>query len=66
MSENYIKQNFADIQEYANVIEQRLDDTACTKEAVLEDNFRQLAMCKAYNCPYILIDKHYQTQELLL
>lgn len=66
MSENYIKQNFTDIQKYANVIEQRLDDTACTKEAVLADNLRQLAMCKAYNCPYILIDKHYQIKELLL
>ena len=34
------KQNFNDIKQYANVIEQRIDDTWCTKESVLRDNMR--------------------------
>ena len=38
MSEDYIRKNFSDIKEYANVIEQRLDDSYCTLESVLEDN----------------------------
>lgn len=66
MSENYIERHFSDIQKYANTIEKRLDDSSCTKEAVLADNLHQLAMCRMYNCPYVLIDNNYQIDELLL
>ena len=38
MSENYIRRHFADIRAYANVIENRVDDSYCTMESVLADN----------------------------
>ena len=38
MSENYIRNHFKDIKEYANVVENRIDDSYCTMESVLEDN----------------------------
>lgn len=59
MSEQYIRLHFADIKNYANVIEGRLDDTDCTMESVLQDNLRVLEMCKKYNVKYILIDEEY-------
>lgn len=59
MSKNYIKQHFSDIKKYANEIEERVDDTWCTIDSVLEDNAHYLEMCKKYNCNYTLIDECY-------
>ena len=59
MSENYIKTHFADIKNYANVIEKRLDDSWCTQEQVIEDNALILAAAKKQGTPYILIDNEY-------
>lgn len=56
------KQNFNDIKQYANVIEQRIDDTWCTKESVLRDNMRSLELCRKYGCNYIFIDKCYEVE----
>ena len=56
------KQNFNDIIQYANVIEQRIDDTWCTKESVLRDNMRSLELCRKYGCNYIFIDKCYEVE----
>lgn len=39
MSTDYIKKHFADIKEYSNVIETRLND-GCVMKTVLEDNVR--------------------------
>ena len=60
MSENYIKNYFADIKEYANVIENRLDDEWCTFESVSEDNAQVLELAKKHNVNYILIDDKYE------
>ncbi len=60
LSRNYIEHHFSDIKKYANEIEQRLDDTSCTRRTVLEDNMYYLEMCKKYGCNYILIDDCYQ------
>ena len=60
MSENYIRNHFADIKRYASVIEERLDDEYCTQESVLEDNARILELVKEYNVNYILIDDEYK------
>ena len=60
MSENYINGHFDDIKKYASVIENRLDDSWCTKESVLEDNTKILALAKKHNVNYILIDKEYE------
>ena len=66
MSENYIKKNFADIKNFANVIEQRLDDSDCTIESVLQDNVNQLKLAQKYNADYILIDKNYDLGRIMI
>ena len=60
MSENYINERFDDIKKYASVIENRLDDSWCTKESVLEDNATILALAKKHNVNYVLIDGEYK------
>ena len=59
MSEEYIKNHFADIKTYANVIEDRIDDD-CTIESVLADNAQILALAQKHNANYILIDDKYE------
>ena len=60
MSEEYIRNHFADIKKYANVIENRLDDEWCTVESVLTDNAEVLALAKKHNANFILIDDQYE------
>lgn len=59
MSEDYIKNNFDIIKNYANVIEHRIDDD-CTMETVLADNAKVLSEAKRHNVNYILIDNDYK------
>ena len=60
MSEEYIRNHFADIKKYANAIENRLDDECCTMESVLADNAKMLDLAQKYNVNYILIDDKYE------
>ncbi len=60
MSEDYLKNHFADIMKYASAIENRLDDELCTLESVLEDNARFLELAQQYGVNYILIDRKYE------
>ena len=60
MSEQYIRKHFDDIKKYANVIENRLDDSWCTMESVLEDNGEVLVLAQKYDVSYILIDDQYE------
>lgn len=60
MSEKYIRTHFADIKEYANVIENRLDDESCTLESVIEDNRQVLEQAIEHKVNYILIDDDYK------
>ena len=60
MSEEYIRNHFADIKKYANVIENRLDDECCTMESVLADNAEMLDLAQKYNVNYILIEDKYE------
>ena len=60
MSEEYIKNHFADIKNYANAIENRMDDELCTMESVLADNLEMLAIAQEHNVNYILIDDKYE------
>lgn len=60
MSREYIENHFDDIKKYANNIENRGDDTECTKEIILKDNIYNLEMCNKFGCPYILIDDEYE------
>ena len=59
MSEEYIKNNFANIKKYANVIEKRLDDDF-TMEFALKENAQNLLTAKKFNLNYILIDGKYE------
>ncbi len=59
-SEAYIHRHYEDIQKFASVIESRLDDADCTKEALLADNQKSLAQCQKYGCEYLLIEDAYQ------
>ena len=59
MSEEYIKNHFADIKAYANVIESRIDDD-CTIESVLADNAQILTLAQKHNVNYILIEDKYE------
>ena len=56
MSEDYIRNHFHDIKRYANVIEQRLDDSYCTYDSVLGDNKAVLEKCMEHGVNYLLID----------
>ena len=60
MSEEYIRNHFADIKKYARVIENRLDDEWCTMESVLADNLEMLTLAREHNVNYILIDDKYE------
>ena len=60
MSEQYIKNHFDDIKEYANIVEQRLDDEGCTMESVLRDNAKMLEQCQKHKVNYILIENEYK------
>ena len=59
MSEEYIKNHFADIKAYANVIEARIDDD-CIIESVLADNAHILALAQKHIVNYILIEDKYE------
>ena len=60
MSERYIRNHFDDIKKYASVIENRLDDSWCTLESVLEDNREVLVLAQKHDVSYILIDDQYE------
>lgn len=60
MSAEYIRNHFADIKNYANIIEHRLDDDGCTLEKVLEDNAEILKLAQTHKVNYILIEDQYR------
>ena len=60
MSRRYIERHFADIGAYANVIEDRLDDSGLTAAELIAENESNLAKCIVHNCRYILIDRAYE------
>ena len=59
MTENYIRSHFGDILSHASDVEQRLDDSGLSVEELIQDNNRNLELCKKYGCDYILIDGDY-------
>ena len=61
-SEHYIKEHFDSIKRYANIVEQRLDDSYCTMDSVLADNQKMLTLAQAHNVTYILIDTQYNIE----
>ncbi len=59
MSPNYLKTHFSHVKAYANVIEQRKDDTWFTLETALAENQQYLDGCRKHGLPYLWIDTHY-------
>lgn len=59
MSRRYIEAHFADIKNFANTIENRMDDSGLDAQELIRENERNLALCKQYGCQYILIDDEY-------
>lgn len=59
MSEDYIKNNFDKIKEYASVIENRMCDDDYTMEDALEENAKLLRLAQEHNVEYILVDRKY-------
>ena len=59
MSENYIRNHYEDIKLYANIIENRIDDSDYTLENILNDNIKFLNLSKKHKVNYILIDNEY-------
>ena len=64
MSGRYIQGHFADIQAYASVIEQRLQDEDLNMEALIAENEYNLKQCIAHQCSYICIDGNYDPEIL--
>ena len=62
LSEEYIRNHFADIKKYANIIENRLDDEWCTMERVLADNIEMLSIAQKHNVNYILVKDKYEIE----
>ena len=59
MSEGYINSRFEQIKNHANAIERRLDDSGLSREDLMRENARNLSMCRAYHCRYILLKDEY-------
>jgi gluconate kinase len=60
MSRNYIKSHFADICNHGNAIEQRLDDSGLSEDALIRENEQNLRLCRQNGCNYILLDDSYE------
>ena len=59
LSEKYIETHYEDIMAHANDVENRLDDSNCTKEYLICENKQMLSNCEKYGSTYILIDDKY-------
>ena len=60
MCRDYLQNHFADVRKYANVVENRVDDSCCTAELLIEDNERILSLAREYKVQYLLIENSYE------
>lgn len=62
MTKEYIESHLSDIHEYASVIEARADDDRSywSQERLIEENTKNLMLCKKHQCEYVLIDSYYE------
>lgn len=60
MTKNYIENNFDEIIKFENAAEHRLSISKISKPELINDNMRNLGLCKKNNLDYILIDKYYE------
>lgn len=62
MSRNYIVSNFEDILAHGCDVEARLDESGLCPQSLQEENERNLSLCEAHGCAYILIDGAYEVE----
>ena len=60
MTEEYIKNNYQDIINYENIIEQRKQQESIDINNLIEENKYNLKMCEKYENRYILIKDKYE------
>lgn len=60
MSEKYIRNHFEDIRKYANIVEERIEDSICSIEEFIEENKHNLILAKKNKVDYVLIDDLYK------
>lgn len=65
-STNYIENNFDKILKFANVIEQRLDDSDLSMDSLIKDNKRILDGCISLNLNHVLIDDEYNILDSII
>lgn len=65
MTKHYIEQSFSLIQQYANVIEQRISDFDFTKQQLIKEHERNLNLCYTYQNTPIIIDDCYDIDAIL-
>jgi adenylate kinase family enzyme len=63
MAKEYIESHFDDILAHASDVEQRLDDSGCTMQWLIEENQKELSECIRHNCRYVLIERDYHVAE---
>ena len=63
MSRSYIESHFEDIRQYANAVEERLDDSGLAPQWLIADNEQNLELCRQHGCPYYLVDGEYRIED---
>lgn len=59
MSPKYIKEHFDNIKNYANIIENRLDDSDCNSDELIDENQKFLKNSALNDLDYVLIEDKY-------
>ena len=59
-TEKYIKEKYADLTKYQNIIEKRIEGDLCEHERLIEENKKNLEMCIKYGLDYVLSDDEYK------
>lgn len=62
MTQRYLGEHFQDVKRYASVIEDRGDDEGYSKEYLIRDNEKRLALCREHGYPVLLIDNGYDVE----
>lgn len=60
MSESYIRTHMQEIRIHASDVEKRLDDSDLDMNALIDENRKNLELCRIHGCEYFLIDKEYR------
>ena len=66
MSEPYIHNHFADMKQYANVIETRLDDSDFSIEYAKRENARFISGCREHDCRCFMIENYTADMDRIL